>query len=109
MAETLKVLAQSNPSALTLTDMYTVPTSTSTTVSTITICNQTSQKATVRVSVAVDGEADSDKQYIFYDIEVLGNDTLSATIGMTLSAADVVRIYSSSVSTSFNLFGVEVS
>jgi hypothetical protein len=40
MATTYKVLGQLNPAATTPTTLYTVPASTSTVVSTITICNQ---------------------------------------------------------------------
>ena len=53
MAETLKVLAQSAPAATTLTDVYTTPSLTSTTVSTLTVCNRGATAATFRISVAV--------------------------------------------------------
>lgn len=109
MAEAFKVLAQLSPSATTLTDLYTVPGSTTATVSTISICNHNSSPITFRVSVAVAGASDDTKQYIFRDQQILGNDSVFATIGITLGAADVVRVYSSSTNVSFNLFGVEIS
>lgn len=109
MADTLKVLAQSLPSATTLTDVYTVPGATSATISSVVICNQSSTATTFRLSVAVAGAADATKQYIYYDVDLAGNDTFIATIGITLAATDVVRGYSGNGSISFQLFGVEVT
>jgi hypothetical protein len=109
VAEALKVLGQSNPAATTLTALYTVPGSTAATASTLSICNRTSSLVKVRVSVAVAGAADSLEQYLFYDLKVLGNDSVFATIGLTLATTDVVRVYTDTLGVSFNLFGVEVS
>jgi hypothetical protein len=109
MAETIKVLGQSAPSATTLTDLYTVPASTSTTISTFIICNRGSSNATFRVSVAVGGASDDNKQYLYYDALILKNDSIPVTIGPTLAATDVVRVYASSADLSFNIFGVEIS
>lgn len=109
MAETIKVLGQANPAATTLTALYTVPGSTYATASTLAICNRTTSPKTVRVSVAVGGAADDLKQYIFYDLMVLKNDSVFVTIGLTLAAGDVVRVYTDAIGVSFSLFGVEVS
>lgn len=109
MAQTLKVLAQSNPSVTTLTDAYTVPAATSVTVSTICVANRTASNADIRISVAIAGAADSDEQYIAYDLQVLKNDIFYATIGLTLAATDVVRVYTDTAGLSFSLFGVEVT
>jgi hypothetical protein len=109
LAETLKVLGQSNPAATTLTAMYTVPGATSAVVSTLVIANRTSSNKMARVSVAVGGAADSLEQYIFYDVLILKNDSVFATIGMTLAATDVVRVYTDAVGLSFTLFGTEVT
>ena len=88
---TYKVLGQSNPSATTLTTLYTVPSATSAVVSTITIANQTSTAATYRVSIRVAGAADTAKQYVAYDISLPGNATDTLTLGVTLAATDVIR------------------
>ena len=108
MANTIKTLAQSNPSAASLTDLYTVPGGTSATVSTITVCNQ-GATTTFRVSVAVAGAADVVKQYIYRDLQLTANDTFAATLGITLGAGDKVRIYAGTANLSFNLFGCEVT
>lgn len=109
MAVTQKVLAQSKPSATTLTDAYTVPASTQATISTIYVTNQSSTATTFRISVAVAGLADTSKQYLYYDIPINGNDTFAATVGITLGAADVIRVYATLANLSFNIFGVEIT
>jgi len=109
MGEALKVLGQSAPAATTLTALYTVPAATSVTASSLVVCNQNVAKIKFRVSVAVAGAADAPKQYLYYDVEVLGKNSFTFTIGFTLAATDVVRVYSDTANTSFNLFGVEVT
>jgi hypothetical protein len=109
VAEALKILGQAAPAARALTDVYTVPASTIATISTITICNRKNSNTTFRVAVAQGGAADDLKQYLFYDTLVLKNDTIPVTIGITLAATDVLRVYANSDSVSFNVFGVEVS
>lgn len=109
MAEALQVLGQADPAATTLTALYTVPAATSVTASTLAICNRTGTNKRARVSVAVAGAADADEQYLFFDVLVLKNDSVFATIGLTLAATDVVRCYTDAVGLSFSLFGVEVT
>jgi len=107
--DTNKVLGQSNPSATTLTDAYTVPASTQASVSAITVANRSSTGTSFRVSVAVGGAADDVKQYIAYDLAIGGNDVALLRLGLTLGAADVVRVYAAAATLSFNIFGVEHS
>ncbi len=109
MADTLQVLGQSNPSATTLTDLYTVPGATATTTSSLVVCNRSATATSFRVSVAVAGAADSNEQYLYYDVPIPGNETFSAVLGLTLAATDVVRVYATLATLSFNLFGVEVT
>ena len=109
MANTLKVLGQTNPAAATLTDSYTVPGATSATVSTITVANRSATATEFRISVAVAGAANNNIQYIAYDAPIAGNDTISLTIGLTLAATDVVRVYATLATLTFNIFGVEVT
>jgi len=109
MADVFKVLAQSKPLATTLTDIYTVPASTSATISSIVISNQSATATSFRISVAVAGVADTTKQYLFYDVPISGNDTITTTLGITLATTDVLRVYATLATLSFNVFGVEVS
>ena len=107
MAQTYKILAQTNPSAATLTDSYTVPGSTSAVLSTITVCNRSATATSFRISVAVAGAANDNKQYIYYDVSIAGNDTFAATLGISLATTDVVRVYATLATLSFNITGVE--
>lgn len=110
MATTPKVLGQIYPSNNNLTTLYTVPGATRTTVSSIVITNMTASAATFRISIAVAGLADTNKQYLYMDLPIAGNDTFIATIGATLGPADVIRVRSSSGNTlTFQAFGIEVA
>jgi hypothetical protein len=109
MAETYKVLAQNNPSATTLTDMYTVPALTTAVISSIVVANRSATATSFRVSIAVAGAADNNKQYIAYDVPISGNETKTFQLGVSLGAADVIRGYATLATLSFNVFGVEIS
>ena len=108
MATTYKVLGQSNPSATTATTLYTVPASTSTVVSTITICNQASSAATYRIAVRPAGATLAAQHYVVYGATVPASDTVALTLGLTLATTDVVTVYASSANLSFNLYGSEI-
>jgi hypothetical protein len=109
MPTTYKVLGQSNPSATTLTTLYTVPSSTSTVVSSIVVCNQAGTAATYRIAVRPAGASVAAQHYIVYGSTVAASDSTIITLGMTLATTDVVSVYSSSATTSFVLFGSEIS
>lgn len=109
MADTLKILAQSNPSATTLTDIYTVPASTSASISSVVIANRSATPTSFRLAVAPAGAADTNQQYLYYDQPIDGNSSFVATIGITMATTDVLRVYATLATLSFNVFGVEVS
>lgn len=109
MASTYKVLSQTKPAAATLTDSYTVPGATQAVVSSITIANQSGTATSYRISVAVAGLADTPKQYIAYDVAILGNEMQTLTLGISLGAADVIRVYNTLATLSFNVYGVELT
>ncbi len=109
MALTYKVLGQSNPSATTNTTLYTVPSATSAVVSTLNVCNQAATAATFRIAIRPAGESIAAKHYIAYDTSVPANDSVSLTIGITLATTDVVTVYASTTTLSFNLFGSEIA
>ena len=109
MATIYKVLGQSNPAATTSTALYTVPALTQAIISTLTVCNQAATDATFRVSVSVNGATLSAKEYIAYQVVVPGSGFITLTLGVSLGAADVVRVYASSANLSFSAFGTEIS
>lgn len=109
MPRVVKVLGQSAPSATTETDLYTVPASTVTIVSTISVTNRSATAATFRISISVDGAATANKDYIAYDISISGNESIAFTIGATMDATDKIRVYASTANLSFSAFGQESS
>ena len=107
MATTHKVLGQAAPDATTETTLYTA--GSQAVASTLLVCNRSATPTTFRVSVGVGGAATENKQYIYYDLAIGGNDTFAATIGLALAETDVVRVYAGTNTLSFSLFGVEVA
>lgn len=107
MAQILKVLSQTAPSATTLTDSYTVPALTSTAVSSLVVCNRSATATSFRISIAPAGAADATSQYIYYDVAIPGNDTFIATVGITLAATDVIRVYATLATLTFSFYGTQ--
>lgn len=109
MATVYKVLAQSNPSATTATTLYTVPSSTSTVISTITVCNQAASAGSFRIAVRPAGATLAAQHYVAYDVVIAANDTTALTLGLTLATTDIVTVYASSATMSFNAYGSEIA
>ena len=109
MADAPKILAQSNPAAATLTDIYTVPAVTSTVISTIIATNRSGDSTSFRISLAIAGAATSDEQFIVFDLPIAGNDVYMATIGATLETTDVVRVLATLATLSFTVLGIEIT
>lgn len=103
---TYKVLGQTFPSASTLTTLYTAPSQA--VVSSLSVCNQGTAATSFRVAVRPGAEAINQKHYVAYDTAVNANDTVFLTLGMTLSGSDVVSVFATTSSVSFNLFGTEI-
>jgi glucose-6-phosphate dehydrogenase assembly protein OpcA len=109
MAIAYKVLGQQNPAASSATTLYTVPSSTSTVVSTITVCNQASTSATFSIAVQPAGASLVAKHYVNYQTVIPGNDTISLTIGITLAATDLISCTANTSTLSFCAFGSEIT
>jgi glucose-6-phosphate dehydrogenase assembly protein OpcA len=109
MPTVYKVLGQSSPAATTATTLYTVPSSTSTVVSTITVCNQASTAGSFRIAVRPAAATLAAQHYVAYDVPIAANDTTALTLGITLATTDVVTVYASSANMSFNAYGSEIS
>jgi len=105
----IKVLGQSAPLAATLTTLYTVPASTSTACSSITVCNRSGTATSFRIAIRPAGGAISDEMYVYYDVMIPGNDTFIATAGFTLATTDEVSVYATLATLSFSLYGQETS
>lgn len=109
MATNYKVLGQVAPAATTDTTAYTVPAATETVISTIFVCNRGSEASTFRIAVRPDGATLSNEHFIAFDVLMLGSTSTAITVGVTMDAADVLTVRSSSADLSFNVFGSELS
>jgi len=109
MATTYKVLGQLSPSAASPTTLYTVPASTETIVSTVTVANRAATAGTYRIAVRVNGAALANSQYIAYDVSLPANASDTLTLGLTLGAADIITAQASTADFSFSAFGSEIA
>lgn len=111
MATAYKILGQSAPSANTVTTLYTCPSSpsTQTIISTIAICNRATFDSTYRISVRPSGESLANKHYVVYDSEVLANDTITLTLGITMSPGSILEVSANTANLSFSCFGSEIT
>jgi hypothetical protein len=110
MANTYKILGQSNPSATTEAVLYTVPSATQSIVSSIAICNRAATSATFRIAVRPSADATTtDKHYLVYGTTVGANDSIILTMGVTLAASDKILVYPSTGNISFAAYGSEIS
>lgn len=108
MALTYKVLGQLNPSALTETTLYTCPTATQAIISNIIVCNQGALPATIRIAIRPDAETLNAKHYIVYGPSLAAYETKEFSLGITLDAADIITVYASTATMSFNAYGVQI-
>lgn len=110
MSDTPKILGQAQPSANSTTDLYTVPAVTNTVVSSVIITNTTATSQLFRLSIAQGGAADVTSQYLYYDVNLPGNDTFVASLGITLAASDKIRCRTNAANTvNFTAVGVELT
>jgi len=109
MAYAYKVLGQSAPSATTATDVYTVGSGKQAIVSTITVANRSAAGVTYRIAIRPAGAVLANQHYLAYDVTLAANDTTALTLGITLTATDVVTVYASTTDLSFGIFGSEIS
>ena len=109
MATTYKSPAQLEPAAQTLSTLYTVPADTQAVVSNIHACNLGGTSASIRVAVRPDGASVADQHYLFYGLTITAFDTVEFGHGITMDASDVLSVWSSSGSVSFNLSYAEVT
>lgn len=108
MPTTYKVLGQANGNTVSA-NVYTVPASAQTVVSTVVIANRSSSNTNYRIAVQPGGAALSNQHYIAYDSVVAGNDSIALSLGLTLGPNDVISVNASSNVLSFSVFGSEIT
>lgn len=104
---TYKALGQVAPAATTATTAYTVPASTQAIINRITVCNRSATADKFRIALRPDGASLANEHYFAYDVDIKGNETIVITLGMTLDSTDVVTVYSTNGTLTFNVSGVE--
>jgi hypothetical protein len=105
-----KVLGQAAPVGVLNLDLYTVPASTQTIISTLTITNTTNTSTTGRVFIRTAGNTAGIGNALIYDTAFAGNSLTTLTLGLTLAATDVITIQAGAANTlTFQAFGNEIS
>lgn len=102
---TYKVLAQSAPSAATATTLYTA--TSATIVSTLQVANTGGAADTIRIAVRPAGATLANEHYIAYGVQVPSGAFLTIQGGLTLANTDVITVYSTTGTSSFNAYGSE--
>lgn len=100
-----QIVAQLDAAVATTEVLYECPAQHMADVFSLTCCNRGAAADAIRVSVGLAGATLNDKQYLYYDLPVEGKDTFMAAIGLTLRAGDLLRVYSTTGTTSFSLLG----
>ena len=110
MATTYKILGQSKPSDTSNATLYTVPASTESIVSTITVTNVTGVEQVFRVFVVASGDSAAIGNAIAYDAPIAINSFTAFTLGITLEAGDAIVVKSGAGdAVTFQAFGSELS
>lgn len=109
MPTVYKVLGQSAPSATTATTLYTVPSATSTVVSSINVVNIGGSTDTIRIAVRPAGATLANEHYVVYGLSLSAASTFTFTSGVTLATTDVITVYSTTGTSTFSAFGSELS
>lgn len=110
MASSFKILAQAHLTSTAPTDVFTVPAAREVVVSTLVVANMTGSATTFDIALRDGGETLANKHFIAKDVPIAANDSTTLTLGITLSATDVVTCEAGAADAlSFNLFGSEIS
>jgi hypothetical protein len=109
MAASYKVLGQANLTTTSDTDIYTVPSSTETIVSTLVVANIGTVATTFNLAIRPNDETLADKHYIAKGVPIAASDSTTLTLGITMDAADKVTAAAGTANAlSFNIFGAEI-
>lgn len=107
--ETMKTPSFSAPAANTLTSLYTVPASTQAVIPTINVCNTGSVAATFRIGIRPNGAEIQPQNYLVYNSNIEGYESIIFNQGIILDAEDILAVYSSASTLSFTAFKMEVT
>jgi hypothetical protein len=110
MAFGYKILGQAAPANTSNADLYTVPASTESIISSLAVANVTATDATYQIYVRAAGAAAANANALVKDAVAAANTTTTIGIGISLAATDVVTIQSGTANAiTFHAFGTEVA
>ena len=110
MATTYRVLGQTALTDSTEATVYTVPASTQSIVSTISVANRSASSALFRIAIGPSADASTaSKHYVIYDAEIAGNTSTFFTVGITMATGDKVMGYATGPAITMNVFGSEIA
>jgi hypothetical protein len=102
-----KCLGQVVSVAITEGLLYVTPNSVSSTLTTIVVCNRDAAISVFRISLNLDKGATSDKDYLYYDVSISGNNTFIAELNLPLTIGNQIRVYSDTNNLTFSVYGKE--
>lgn len=108
MAVSYKILGQVVPNGTAVSTLYTVPASTSTVISTISVANRSQGEVKFRIAIVPSGEQLSGQHYISYNTPCSGQDSTFITTGFTLASGDSIVVFADNNQLSFGAFGMEI-
>lgn len=105
-----KILGQAAPANTSNADLITVGTGKQQIISTVIVANTTTTDATCRIFARIGGAAAAASNAIVYDVSVPATGIQAFTLGITLTATDVLTIRSGTANAlTFTAFGTEIS
>ena len=110
MATTYKILGQKSPTTTAEESFSAVPASTNWVVSTLALTNFTGTAANITVNICQNGAASGNANTLIKTLSVPANTMVPVTMGITLSAGDVVRVTAGTANAlAVQLFGSEIT
>jgi len=73
------------------------------------VANRGTSASSYRIAVRPAGATLANQHYLAYDVAIAANDTTVLTIGVTLTATDVITVYALSANLSFGIYGTEIT
>ncbi len=103
-----RILGQTSPTGGELTPLFITPPDKQVTISSLSICNRSTEDTRFRIAIIPDSATLADQHYLYYNELVRGNRTFIATIGITLQEGAAIWVYSGNGQLTAQAFGVEV-
>jgi hypothetical protein len=111
MARVYRILGQKNPGSTVLTNVYTVPDANSAVVSSVVLTNTSGSAGSgvaARLAVNAAGVTVATSNYLAYDVNIPGCDSVTMTLGITMNAGSQLSVYANSTSLAVSVFGTEI-